>query len=75
MISDHCILKLSWTLKTRRGGECLYPSYLGGEDWEDHSVRPGWAKTLERSYLNKQARHGGSCNASYSGGVGRRSLV
>jgi hypothetical protein len=23
------------------------PSYLGGRDWEDNSLRPAWAKSLQ----------------------------
>jgi hypothetical protein len=33
------------------------PSFVGGRDWEDHILRPAWAKVSE-ILPQKQARHG-----------------
>jgi hypothetical protein len=29
------------------------PSYLGGRYLDDHSLRPAWAKSSQRSHLNQ----------------------
>jgi hypothetical protein len=34
-------------------GSQLYPSYLGGRDWEDHSLRPAQAKKLLRLHFSQ----------------------
>jgi hypothetical protein len=52
------------------------PSYLGGENLEDHGSRPAWAKKLARPHQNKyvsMVAH--TSNASYVGGISRRIVV
>jgi hypothetical protein len=55
--STSTLVREFWELGTR--GSPLYPSYLGGWDWEDGGLRPTWEDSLWDLHLQNNKWTGG----------------